>query len=170
MLSLPHSQLTRLTSARLGAGAAAALGAGAGGSGWQSGQYMMASNCVSASQRTRLSRESGPLKSDSHSGKGAPKGSSCSHMPTRSDALHACRPGTAHAPARRENPALPETPVLRRQPAPRPAGAPGCRGSPGRLAEREGHPEGVILHHWDNRIVHGPIGNVPLRSWTGDCS
>ena len=77
MLSLLHSQLTELTTAGFKAGAAAALGAGAGASGWQSGQYMMASNCVSASQRTRESRESGPLKSDSHSGKGAPKGSSC---------------------------------------------------------------------------------------------
>ena len=57
----------------------ASAGTGGGDAGLHSGQYMIASNCVSASQRTRLSRESGPLKSDSHSGKGAPNGSSCKH-------------------------------------------------------------------------------------------
>lgn len=74
--STSKSWLCELTPAMLGAcGGGTCTGGGAGT--LQSGQYIMASNCVSASQRTRLSRESGPLKSDSHSGKGAPKGSSC---------------------------------------------------------------------------------------------
>ena len=68
-----------LTSVWMPVCASASAGTGGGDAGLHSGQNMIASNCVSANQRTRLSRESGPLKSDSHSGKGAPKGSSCRH-------------------------------------------------------------------------------------------
>ena len=66
-----------ITTSACGACEGVAPTGGGGEAAWQSGQYRVASNCVSASQRTRLSRESGPLKSDSHRGKGAPNGSSC---------------------------------------------------------------------------------------------
>ena len=79
-----------LTSVLMPVCASASLGAGGGDAGLHSGQYMIASNCVSASQRTRLSRESGPLKSDSHSGKGAPKGSSYEHS-MQAKAMEFCR-------------------------------------------------------------------------------